>query len=83
MADIYISELLLALKTLFVKYYEPIIAAFVASLHALDSAKITALKPTTWNFAKVFENRDGIFDNILHGLEDNICLDSMTGLIVN
>lgn len=66
------DELLVALKTLFVKYYEPIIAAFVASLHALNSAKATALEPTSWNFATAFEKWDGIFDNVLRGLEDKV-----------
>ncbi|KAL9715022.1 hypothetical protein Ac2012v2_001682 [Leucoagaricus gongylophorus] len=66
----YVDELLLALKTLFIKYYEPFIAALVASLHALDSAKSVTLEPTTWNFAKVFENWDNIFNKILQGLED-------------
>ncbi|KXN90518.1 Signal recognition particle receptor subunit alpha [Leucoagaricus sp. SymC.cos] len=68
----YVDELLLALKTLFVKYYEPFIAAFVASLHALNSAKTAALEPTSWNFAKAFENWDSIFDKVLRGLEDKV-----------
>lgn len=66
----YVDELLLALKTLFIKYYEPFIAAFVASLHALNSAKTTAFEPTSWNLSKAFENWDSIFDKILQGLED-------------
>jgi signal recognition particle receptor subunit alpha len=67
-----VDELLLALKTLFIKYYEPFIAAFVASLHALNSAKAVALEPTSWNFAKAFENWDSLFDKILSGLEDKV-----------
>ncbi|EKM82819.1 hypothetical protein AGABI1DRAFT_89509 [Agaricus bisporus var. burnettii JB137-S8] len=66
----YVDELLLALKTLFVKYYEPVIATFVASLHTLNSAKATALEPTTWNFAKLFEKWDSTFDSVLRSLED-------------
>lgn len=70
----YVDELLLALKTLFVKYYEPFIAAFVASLHALNSVKAAALDPTTWNFAKALESWDVIFDKVLSGLEDKVCI---------
>lgn len=66
----YVEDLLAALKTLFVKYFEPFIAAFVASLHAINSAKITALEATSWDFAKAFEGWDTLFDKLLRGLED-------------
>ncbi|KAF9453296.1 signal recognition particle binding protein [Macrolepiota fuliginosa MF-IS2] len=66
----YVDELLLALKALFVKYFEPVIAAFVASLHALNSAKSATLESTSWNFAKIFDKWDGIFDDLLRSLED-------------
>lgn len=65
----YVDQLLLALKTLFIKYYEPFIASLVASLH---STKSLTLEPTSWNLSKAFENWDSIFDNILQGLEDKV-----------
>lgn len=69
----YVDELLDALKTIFVKLFEPFLAAFVTSLHALTSGKVVssaAELATQWNFAKAFQGWDKIFDKLLSGLED-------------
>lgn len=70
----YVDDLLAALKTLFIKYFEPFLAAFVASLHALNSAKAAASQATTWDFTKAFEGWDGIFDKVLRGFEEKAAL---------
>lgn len=67
------DDLLAALKTIFIKLFEPFLATFVASLHALGGAKVvstTGEPATQWNFAKAFEGWDKIFDKLLKGLED-------------
>ena len=64
------DDLLNALKHLFVKYFQPFLAAFVASLHALNSAKDVASQATSWDFGKAFEGWDTIFDKVLRGLEE-------------
>ncbi|KAJ2916863.1 hypothetical protein MD484_g3565, partial [Candolleomyces efflorescens] len=66
----YVDDLLNALKHLFVKYFQPFLAAFVASLHALNSAKDVASQATSWDFGKAFEGWDTIFDKVLRGLEE-------------
>ena len=73
------DDLLAALKTLFIKYFEPFLAAFVASLHALNSAKAAASQATTWDFAKAFEGWDTVFDKVLRGFEEKAALVSNTG----
>lgn len=65
----YVDELLSALKTLFVKLFEPFLATFLASLHAVNSGKAGAESAVSWNFAKAFDNWDNIFDKLLAGLE--------------
>ena len=69
----YVDELLAALKTLFVKLFEPFLATFVASLHAATSGKLasnSSQAATTWNFTKAFDGWDDVFDKLLRGLED-------------
>ncbi|KAI0736938.1 P-loop containing nucleoside triphosphate hydrolase protein [Fomitopsis betulina] len=69
----YVEELLAALKTLFVKLFEPFLATFVASLHAASSGKLTsnsAQTAATWNFSKAFDGWNDVFDKLLRGLED-------------
>ncbi|OBZ75641.1 Signal recognition particle receptor subunit alpha, partial [Grifola frondosa] len=69
----YVDELLAALKTLFVKLFQPFLATFVASLHAVSNAKVTPIAGETtasWNFAKVLDGWDSVFDKLLRGLED-------------
>lgn len=71
----YAEELLDILKASFVKYFEPFLVAFVASLHALNSAKAVALEPSSWNFAEAFKGWDRRFDELLHSLEDKVSPD--------
>jgi signal recognition particle receptor subunit alpha len=66
----YVDELLHASKTLFIKYFEPFITAFVASLHAINSAGSTAVQAANWDFSKAFEGWDAIFDKLLRGFEE-------------
>ena len=63
------DDLLAALKTLFVKLFEPFLATFLASLHAVNSSKAPVENAVSWNFAKAFDNWDNIFDKLLAGLE--------------
>ena len=69
----YVDELLSALRTLFVKMFEPFLAAFVASLHAVNSAKVatfgTGEAASSWNFANAFKDWDNVFDKLLNSLE--------------
>ncbi|RDB21328.1 Signal recognition particle receptor subunit alpha [Hypsizygus marmoreus] len=66
----YVNDLLAALKSLFVKSFEPFLTTFVASVHAINTAKVVASDVTSWDFAKAFERWDEIFDKVLRGLED-------------
>ncbi|KAH7889911.1 SRP54-type protein [Phlebopus sp. FC_14] len=69
----YVEDLLTAMKALFIKLFEPFLATFVASLHAMNNGKVAsaaqhATKP--WNFTKAFEGWDKVFDKLLKGFED-------------
>ncbi|KAG1723882.1 signal recognition particle, alpha subunit, N-terminal-domain-containing protein [Suillus lakei] len=70
----YVDDLLAALKALFIKLFEPFLATFVASLHAIKNGKLVSAaardSPTAWNLAKAFEGWDGVFDKLLKGFED-------------
>ena len=70
----YVDDLLGALKTVFVKLFQPFIAAFVASLHAVNNTAValsnSASEPTRWNFVKALEGWDATFDKLLKGLEN-------------
>ena len=70
----YVDELLGALKTVFVEIFQPFLAAFVASLHAVNSTAValsnSTSEPSRWNFAKAFEGWDAAFDKLLKGLEN-------------
>lgn len=66
----YVDDLLAAIKALFVKLFEPFLATFVASLHALNSKSANARTLQTWDFTKAFEGWDKVFDKVLKGLED-------------
>lgn len=66
----YVNDLLDALKSLFVKFFEPFLTTFVASVHAMNTAKVAAGQVATWNFAKTFDGWDSVFDKVLRGLED-------------
>jgi signal recognition particle receptor subunit alpha len=66
----YVEDLLAALKSLFIKLFEPFLATFVASLHAVNSGKLSSELTASWNFSKAFEGWDKVFDKLLRGLED-------------
>ncbi|KAN0075341.1 SRP54-type protein, GTPase domain containing protein [Tylopilus felleus] len=69
----YVEDLLTAMKALFIKLFEPFLATFVASLHAMNSGKqaLTVRDPSVpWNFAKAFEGWDKVFDKLLKGIEE-------------
>ncbi|KAG6817088.1 hypothetical protein H0H87_012856 [Tephrocybe sp. NHM501043] len=68
----YVNDLLTALKNVFVKYFEPFLTTFVASLH---TAKGAISDVSSWNFAQAFEGWDAIFDKLLKGLEDRAAQD--------
>jgi hypothetical protein len=69
-----VEELLVALKTLFIKLFEPFLAAFVASLHPSSAVAASGKKGTAvtnlWDFSKSFEGWDKLFDKLLKGFED-------------
>jgi len=75
----YVDDLLGALKTVFVKLFQPFIAAFVASLHAVNNTAValsnSASEPTRWNFVKALEGWDVTFDKLLKGLENKAAED--------
>ena len=61
------EDLLVAMKRLFVQYFEPFVAAFITSLHSL--ATITPQGAFS-DFSKIFEKWDTLFDKLLKGLEE-------------
>ena len=63
----YVEDLLVAMKRLFVQYFEPFVTAFIASLHSLT----TLTSPSSFpDFSKIFEKWDMLFDKLLKGLEE-------------
>ncbi|KAI0831167.1 signal recognition particle binding protein [Trametes gibbosa] len=76
----YVDDLLNALKTLFIKLFQPFLTTFVASLHATGTAKLSSLPESSapWTFAKAFDGWDGIFDKLLRGLEDKAAQERRT-----
>ncbi|KAH7912251.1 SRP54-type protein [Hygrophoropsis aurantiaca] len=70
----YVDDLLAALRNLFIQMFEPFLATFVASLHALNSSKLATPvagdTTASWNFAKAFESWDKVFDALLKSFED-------------
>ncbi|KAI0312464.1 P-loop containing nucleoside triphosphate hydrolase protein [Amylostereum chailletii] len=77
----YVEDLLAALKTLFVKLFQPFLASFVASMHAAQSGVATvASDPAMWNFSKAFEGWDTVFDKLLRGLEEKAAVDRKSRL---
>jgi signal recognition particle receptor subunit alpha len=65
-----VEDLLAAMKRLFVQYFEPFVAAFMTSLHSLAAIKISAHESHSWDFSKIFEKWDMLFDKLLKGLEE-------------
>ncbi|KAJ6488614.1 signal recognition particle binding protein [Mycena vitilis] len=77
----YVDDLLAALKTLFVKMFQPFLATFVASLHAINSGKATVVEAATaFSFAGAFDGWDKIFDKLLRSLEDKAAQDRKSRL---
>ncbi|KAJ3505503.1 hypothetical protein NLJ89_g7380 [Agrocybe chaxingu] len=77
----YVDDLLAAMKRLFVQYFEPFLAALVASLHSFNSAKAARIQQaTSWDFAKTFERWDVLFDKLLKGLEEKAAQDRKSRL---
>ncbi|KAG6869087.1 hypothetical protein C0993_003407 [Termitomyces sp. T159_Od127] len=76
----YVNDLLSALKSLFVEYFEPFLTSFVASLHTGNSARSVVGNLSSWNFAQAFEGWDAIFDKLLKGLEDKAAQDRKSRL---
>ena len=72
-----------ALKTIFVKLFQPFLAAFVASLHVVKNTAIALSNSVSeaprWNFAEALEGWDAAFDKLLHGLENKV---AEVGLLV-
>ncbi|EPQ58074.1 P-loop containing nucleoside triphosphate hydrolase protein [Gloeophyllum trabeum ATCC 11539] len=72
----YVEDLLTAIRTLFVKLFEPFLATFVASLHAMNAGKLSTpatskgVTPTIWDFSKAFEGWDNMFDKLLRTFEE-------------
>ncbi|KAF8522130.1 signal recognition particle binding protein [Hysterangium stoloniferum] len=65
----YPEDLLNAMKTLFLKLFQPFLTSFVASLHAAQSA-VTAIDTTVFNLRTAFEGWDKVFDKLLAGFEE-------------
>ncbi|KAH9901259.1 P-loop containing nucleoside triphosphate hydrolase protein [Cubamyces lactineus] len=76
----YVEDLLNALKTLFIKLFQPFLTTFVASLHVTTTVKLSASADThtSWNFAKAFDGWDAVFDKLLRGLEDKAAQERRT-----
>jgi len=67
----YVDDLLAALKSVFVKLFEPFLRSFVTSLHTINASKVVStVTPTSWNFAQAFEDWDQVFDKLLKSFED-------------
>ncbi|SRR5258706_9025113 len=66
----YVDDLLAALKTLFVKLFQPFLTSFVASLHAnANGGTMATAQPPNWNFQEAFKGWDKVFDRVLRELE--------------
>jgi len=74
----YVEDLLAAMKRLFVQYFEPFVAAFMTSLHSLGTIK--APESGSWDFSKIFERWDMLFDKLLKGLEEKAAQDRKSRL---
>jgi signal recognition particle receptor subunit alpha len=66
------------MKTLFLKLFEPILATFVASLHAVSSASTTSRQ--TLNFRTAFKGWDSVFDKLFRGLAEKASAERRTRL---
>ncbi|KAJ7197188.1 signal recognition particle binding protein, partial [Mycena pura] len=77
----YVDDLLAALKALFVKMFQPFIATFVASLHAINKGKTTVVEAASaLSFADAFSGWDKMFDKLLRNLEEKAAQDRKSRL---
>jgi len=60
------------MRRLFIQLFEPVLTAFVASLHTVNNAKAAAFQTTTWDFQKMFKSWDVLFDKLLKELDDKV-----------
>lgn len=61
----------MALKSVFVKLFEPFLRSFVTSLHAINAGKAaSAGTPKPWDFTQAFKDWDQMFDKLLKNFED-------------
>ncbi|KAF9792853.1 P-loop containing nucleoside triphosphate hydrolase protein [Thelephora terrestris] len=68
----YVEDLLAAVKSVFVKLFEPFLRSFVKSLHSINAASkvIPAGASASWDFAQAFKDWDQMFDKLLKNFED-------------
>ena len=67
----YVDDLLAALKSVFVKLFEPFLRSFVTSLHAITAGKAAPVgTPMPWDFFEAFKDWDQVFDRLLKNFED-------------
>lgn len=66
----YPDELLNAMKTLFLKLFQPFLTTFVASLHITNPSTVAIVNSTILDFRKAFEGWDKFFDKLLAGFEE-------------
>lgn len=58
------------MKKLFIQYFQPFVASFVASLQSVSNVKTAVNQATTWDFISTFQSWDTLFDKLLKGLEE-------------
>ena len=65
----YVDDLLAALKSVFVKLFEPFLRSFVTSLHAINAGAVPVGTHTSWDFMQAFKDWDQVFDRLLRNFE--------------
>ena len=74
----YPDELLNAMKTLFLKLFQPFLTSFVASLHITNTSTVAIVNSTIIDIRKALEGWDKVFDKLLSGFEEKagkVCKD--------
>ena len=66
----YPDEFLNAMKTLFLKLFQPFLTSFVASLHLTNTSTVAVVNSTIRDFRNAFEGWDKVFDKLLAGFEE-------------
>ena len=62
------------MKRVFMEYFGPFVASFVASLHKINHAGTLAVQEATWDFSQTFERWDSLFNTLLKSLEEKAAL---------